>query len=317
MRKIPIFIGGCDRSGTTLLGSMMGSHDKCVCVPESQFIIDIINGSKFDANSIDSLHILKLISNHPRFKLWGIILDPAPFAKRNRTTTYSRLIEWLVTKYGEANRKAQFDYWVDHTPSNVKYASALFSLYPNAKLIHIIRDGRSVASSIIPLNWGPKTIDQAAYFWLKNLSYGLAAESAFGPNLILRVKYEDLVLNPEQTLKLICEFINLDYQPHMINGTGFNLPAYTRKQHMLVGSKPDPSRINAWENNLSSREIEIFENITGDMLTYLGYRPKFGGKAMGLNWIERIMMKVKGLLMYPFNILAQIEVYIAGKRNFS
>lgn len=200
MYKTPVFIGGCDRSGTTLLGSMLGSHDYIICVPESQFIIDVLVETKMIANSIDSNCVMNSIKEHPRFKLWGLNLDPDFFAELNEILSCPRLVEFIVRKYGQGNNKLQDKFWVDHTPSNIKYSNTLLSLFPNAKFIHLVRDGRAVASSIIPLNWGPNTIDQAAYFWLRNLAFRFADKATLDLELILRVKYKDLVENPEDTL---------------------------------------------------------------------------------------------------------------------
>ena len=73
--------------------------------------------------------------------------------------------------------------------------------FPKAKYIHLLRDGRAVANSVLSLDWGPNTIPVAARSWVKNVSYGLAAESFFNNEKILRVKYENLTLKPIETLK--------------------------------------------------------------------------------------------------------------------
>lgn len=100
----------------------------------------------------------------------------------------------------------------------------------------------------------------------------------------------------------------------MMYGEGFNLPEYTGNQHNLIGAKPDPARANAWKNNLSFRDVEIFENITGDLLISLGYQQIFNGQANGLKWKERFSLKIKYLLMYPLNLLDQLKVFLTGRR---
>lgn len=304
MNMNPIFIGGCDRSGTTFLGSLLGTHQQSLCVPESQFIIEVLNGSNFKIDDIEPRAVLEMIRKHPRFKIWAIDVDD--LAVDQSINSYSSLIEHIVKHYGEKNAQPTPHFWVDHTPSNIKYVATLLEIFPNAKMIHLVRDGRAVASSLLPLIWGPRSVDKAAYFWLTNLAYGLAAEALYGSNRIMRVKYEELVNETESTLQAICSFIGMEYQPNMVQGDGFKVPSFTRKQHALVGKKPNQTRVNAWQKKLTPRQIEIFESTTANMLNYLGYTPRFGMSAKGMTPMERIISTLKQFLMFAGNIRNEI-----------
>ena len=73
---IPVLIGGCDRSGTTMLGSMLGAHPRCICVPETNFIVHLFRQEKFDPNHIDPLEILRQITKNLRYRLlWPTEID--------------------------------------------------------------------------------------------------------------------------------------------------------------------------------------------------------------------------------------------------
>jgi hypothetical protein len=293
MAMIPVFIGGCDRSGTTLLGSMLGTHSECLCTPESQFIVDVLSRCDLDANHIDPQRVLDIIVKHPRFKIWALNVKPSHSSYRQANATYPELVEWIVKEYGVVNGKGCPRIWIDHTPSNIKYAATLVSLFPQARLIHIVRDGRAVASSLLSVSWGPAAIDRATYYWLRNLAYGLAAESSCDPANVMRIKYEDLVIASEDTLRKVSFFLGIDYQPQMIKGDGFQVPSLTRRDHVLVGQAPDRRRVDAWQNELTLRQIEIFESITGDMLRYLGYDMRFGPSAKSMTVIERCASSLK------------------------
>ena len=65
------------------------------------------------------------------------------------------MAEVLKAYAGSLNHHLDFKYWVDHTPVNLKFFMHLVKHYERAKFIHIVRDGRAVASSVIPLEWGP------------------------------------------------------------------------------------------------------------------------------------------------------------------
>jgi hypothetical protein len=305
---LPVFIGGCDRSGTTLLGAMLGTHSECLCTPESQFIVEVLSRSRLDINHINTQTVLDAIMRHPRFKTWRLKTDSSSTWHRQSTISYPELIEWIVKKYGEANGKNSPHIWVDHTPSNVKYAATLLSLFPEAKMIHIVRDGRAVASSLLSAAWGPAAVDRAAYFWLRNLAYGFAIESFYGSTRVMRVKYEDLVDVPEATLQHVSSFLGIDYQPQMITGDGFKVPSFTRKDHMLVGQAPDRRRVNAWQTELTLRQIEIFESTTGDMLRYLGYSTRFGASARPMTIIERCLSSLRALRMFIGNLWQSVRL---------
>lgn len=299
----PVFVGGSSRSGTTLLGAMLGAHSECLTVPESQFIIELLDGSDWDKDRINVTQVLNAIKNHWRFKLWDLNIEiPLDFEERVGTS-YSQLIEWIVRTYGEKLGKAAPRIWVDHTPWNLKYACRLFELFPEARMIHILRDGRAVASSIMKLDWGPNEIYGAAHKWVEEVAYGLAAEAFWGGKRVTQVRYEDLVQEPEVILKRLCAFLTIDYQPQMTKASGFRVPKYTSEQHALVGRKPDSQRATAWEKELTSRQIEIFENTTGDLLYHLGYTLKFGREAKAITRMEKRLLDVRELYKRGINVL--------------
>jgi hypothetical protein len=102
------------------------------------------------------------------------------------------------------------------------------------------------------------------------------------------VRYEDLVTEPEGTLQKVCAFVGIDYDAEMLNGMGFQQPAYASQGHALVGSRPDASRIGAWQSELSARQIEIVESIAGALLRNLGYELLNGGYARRMTDRERL-----------------------------
>lgn len=285
-----IFIGGHPRSGTTLLGAMIGAHSDCICTPESQFKTRILRDASVKTKGVINLQAaFSLMNKDWRFRIWDLRINSVPY---DEIISYKDLIKFIVKTYGLKAGRPNPRIWVDHTPSNVKNATVLLELFPDARFIHIVRDGRAVASSVMPLDWGPNTIDKAAYSWVKRLSQNLAVESILGPERIMRIKFEDLVQHPEDTMKEICSFLGIDYQPQMVEGAGFKVPRYTMNQHSLVGKRPDPREVNAWETNLTARQVEIFESIAGDMLLSLGYALKYGGYARKMTGVEKMISKI-------------------------
>jgi len=279
-----IFIIGCDRSGTTFLGSLIGAHSQCIVTPESQFKVDCY--SKEEQTSFDPKKAFQKIKETKRFKIWDTDISFTE-AEYTNIKNYPDLILKIVEKYNiEKQQKTTAKIWVDHTPINVEYVDLLKKLYPNAKFLHIIRDGRGVAASFKNVTWGPKSMQDIANFWLAKLAYGFAYERKY-PQNILSVRYEDILENTENTIKKITDFIGIEYESSMLEANGLIVPSYTKHQHELVGQKADKSRINAWEKVLSKREIELFEYRTRNMLHLLDYHTLFV-KPRGEKQHERI-----------------------------
>lgn len=294
-----------------MLGALLGSHSHCLCIPEALFWVETLHDWEGDLQNVDPLKAIRKIDRHPRFKIWGIDLDTSLWEHSSTPTSYADLVEWIVQQYGKEHQKPAPNIWVDQTPSNMKYAATLLSIFPRAKMIHLVRDGRAVVSSIMALKWYG-SVDRATYYWLEKLSHGLAAETLYGSERILRVRYEDLVSSPEETLRSLCNFIEIEFQPRMVNGDGFDLPAFAQRTHALVGKSPVKDRINAWENELTAREVEIFENIAGDMLTFLGYTPKYGARARGIKDSERVASFFKYIRSIGYFYYNRFRVYWYG-----
>lgn len=273
-----IFIGGCDRSGTTLLGSLLGAAPSAICTPESQFKIEILSDGKSKAVLSNPKIAYDSIRKHWRFRIWAMEHRSLRSIHFENHQTYPELLEKIVLKYAENIRGPEIhavDTWVDHTPSNIRDLDKLFALFPNAVALHVVRDGRAVAASVMPLDWGPNSIYFAAKWWAQQLASGLAAENFFGAQKVLRVRYEDLVTQAKPVLKKICHFANVRFSEKMTTGGGFRVPPYTKAQHkLLLRDEVDQKRVDGWKRSLTEKQINLFEFIVGDLLSYLGYQPQ-------------------------------------------
>jgi Sulfotransferase family len=291
-----VFVGGCERSGTTMLGAMLGAHSQCISTPETQFIEHQFQRDGFDPNDLNPRETLASILSDRRYRLlWQQPIEPASIDPSELGSTYPQLLSWLIRHYGRSRGKASADVWVDHTPTNFRRSLTLLALFPAARFLHLIRDGRAVAASLLPLDWGPNNALHAAEFWMARCAVGLAAESTLGRERVLRVRYEDLITAPESTLRRIAEFVGLEYQSAMTSGAGGEPGRYHEHQHRLVGHPPDRSRVAGWRQSLTARQIEIFEAEAGEFLTTLGYEPVYGIRARPASQVEVFRMRLLDL----------------------
>ena len=256
-----IFVGGCESSGTTLLGSLLGSSDAGFTTPESDFLIKIIQQSNDKKKTYKSI-----LENSFRFKLWKTSISYLNDEFKEET--------WdnLLTNYTKKNNQLNRDYVVDHTPSNIWYAKDLHDFFPGSKFINIVRDPRAVANSILPLDWGPNTCDEFSLWWLSRIGLSSSGASEIPQNDLIEVKYEDLITDPTTTLMNICNFCDIDYSDDMLLNDGFKTYSYTKKQHQLIGKPISSNNNEKWILNLSNTQIETIEFYCNTVMRKYGYK---------------------------------------------
>ena len=289
----PVFIGGCVRSGTTMLGAILGAHPRHVCPPEMPFKFDMLRAAAADgALSAGEAH--RVAEGHWKASALGWHLDAQrwDFA----ASTVAEAAEGIVRGYGELHGRPDPVVWIDHTPVNVRFAAALAKAFPEASFVHVVRDGRAVMASMMRVEWGPDGPLAAARMWTERVAQGMAAETALHGRCA-RVRYEDVVAEPEPTLRRLCRDIGIEYHPAMLTGSGFSATPYIASQHALVGRPPDASRLDAWTEQLADREVEIFEAAVGDLLPLLGYEPRFGLNARAATRKERQLAELRQVVL--------------------
>jgi hypothetical protein len=289
----PIFVGGSPRSGTTLLGSMLGAHDRVVCLPESPVIGRLANVDRCrraDRTTAQDVH--RAIQADFQFAFWKLSPEDVNACAQMAATSYRELIDAYAACFARRNGRSAATHWIDHSPTNLMYSARLHAQFPEAKFIHLVRDGRAVCASWMPLNWGPNTIIPAAHTWAMHVGYGLAAEAALPAAVVRRVTYEELVTEPKKVLRRLCQWIDLPYQANLVTGSGLEVPVYTRNQHTLIGRPVDSKRIADWRTKLSARDIELFEYATGDLLVHLGYELEGPGHCAEPSNFEKLWMEL-------------------------
>ena len=278
-----------------MLGAMLGCHSQCLCIPESQFIDDLLAHADLE-EPIDPRTALARVAAHERFRLlWDLSLDPGRIPPGEVGTTYPEVLAWLVRAYGRKVGKPNVEVWVDHTPTNFRRSRTLLRMFPAARFIHLVRDGRAVAASLLPLDWGPNNPLHAAEFWLARCAPGLAAELDLGATRVLRVRYEDVLQDAEACLRRIAGFAGLQFEAPMVAENAYRPTRYHERQHDLVGRAPDVSRAAGWQQVLSRRDVEIFEAEAGEFLETLGYQPKYGVRAVPATRVEVFRLRVQDL----------------------
>ncbi|MDQ3175479.1 MAG: sulfotransferase [Acidobacteriota bacterium] len=279
------FVVGVGRSGTTLLRLMLDAHPDLAIPPETHFIPAAALAHKRTLTPRRAF--LKTLTSHPMWQDHGIEVDLLD--KRISTIKPFDLSEALrafYQLYAERHAKTR---WGDKTPFYVRRMKLIQNLLPEARFVHIIRDGRDVALSNRGLWFGPNSIEEAAELWVSWIEE--ARDQSRHLSHYLEIRYEDLLMDTETSLQRISEFIALPWNSAMLDyhktaeqrmqemhrdlrwqGGAQTIHAESRKAiHSLTSKPPQHDRIRRWQNEMTDTERECYERIAGRMLRELNY----------------------------------------------
>ena len=277
-----LFIVGCTRSGTTLLQRMLNNHPQLAVVNDSHFAIQVIRRVKGTIDPLLTPELVEKVRTYPRFPRLGLS-DEAVYQAASKSGTYSKFVGALYSEHGRLNGKQLAG---EKSPGFVRHLPRLHALFPWVKTIHIIRDGRDVALSMLGWTrqgkgpaasfdlWQEEPIAVCAMWWLKKVKAGLQDGRSMDPIKYREVRYEDLVANPEAALRKLADFLNLPYTREMLDfhvGKTRNEPELSTKQRWL----PVTPGLRDWRTRMNERELELFEALAGDLLSSLGYQRAF------------------------------------------
>jgi hypothetical protein len=273
----PIFVVGCPRSGTTLLRLMLDAHPTLAIPPESHFIPLVARvRSRYDQPSgFDAEHMAADVTRGLRFREWDLPADAVRAAIRERRpTTLASAIECIFVAYADAHGKTR---WGDKTPGYSIEMPLISELFPEAAFVHLIRDGRNVALSLMEVPFQPGSFAEAAQLWRSRVSTGRKDGAALGDHY-LELRYESLVEDPESALKQICALASLEYTPAMLDyhrkDPAASVPDRNWGHHRNL-ARPPTTGLRDWRERMSDADQQLFEAVAGDELSELGYERRF------------------------------------------
>jgi len=153
--------------------------------------------------------------------------------------------------------------------------------FPEARFVHLIRDGRDVALSLAEsFDRAPQTSAQAALYWSERVRAGREQGGALPSGRYLELRYEELVAEPEATVRRLCDFLEIPYEAAMLERAGVD---------RVLAGYPDPgvhphlagpiSSRRDWRREMGAAERRQFELLAGPLLAELGYEITSAGPA--------------------------------------
>lgn len=264
---------------------MLDSHPDLSIPPETNFISRVARKCEEADHPSDAF--VQTLTSLPRWR--DFHLDPGDLERRVKIIRPFDLGEALRAFYGLYASKASKPRWGDKTPPYVGCMHLIQSFLPEARFIHVIRDGRDIAVSVAGLWFGPSSTDEVAKWWAKQIRKARRQVELLG--FYTEIRYEDLVREPEATLKQLCDFIDLPWNPVMLEyhrraderlseldtavmmWDGMKTIGVDMRHsiHARLKEPPLTNRIGRWRTEMPSPDLTAFEHIAGKTLETFGY----------------------------------------------
>jgi hypothetical protein len=274
----PLFVGGCRRSGTTLLRSMLDNHPGLAMPAETDFVIPLF---QYRARYGD----LRDPANRRAIAEWifnadgrggrriraGIGREEAIARVVASPPTLGSIFATCFGMYAEAHDKPR---WGDKRPNYAPHIRTVFDLFPDAQFVNVVRDPRGAVASQIAMGWFDAEVALPASTVAWELAIDRVDTFARGlrPDQLLDVRYEDLVRDPAAELTRICDFAGLaagDAVEHMI--TAERRGNLRQDWHALVAEPVTTAPVDNWRKRLAAPEVAFVEHATARHLDRLGY----------------------------------------------
>jgi hypothetical protein len=240
MIAAPFFLVGAERSGTSLLRAMLAGHPLLAWSEEFEYAVDFMPpaGGLPDLNEYH-----RFLESDQVFQFTGHRIDPK--------LSYPELVNsFLVERRGTkplvgATVHRHFD--------------RLLRVWPDARFIHIVRDGRDVARSVIECGWASHPW-VACDYWIEAETLWERLVKTLPAERHLSLTFESLILGSVQELTRICEFCGVPYDAGLFD--------YPQSSNYTL---PDPRMVGSWQKKMDRRQVQLVEARIGPMLEERGY----------------------------------------------
>lgn len=244
-----VFLVGARRSGTNWLQRIVCSHPDAVAVPSETHLFShglAPLAARFQHGAVSSPKTARVYL--PRDEAHDMLRDVA-----------DRVFGGLAASLAPSAQLI-----VERTPWHVYHLDLIGAVYPDAAVVHIIRDGRDVARSLLSQEWGPTRMADAAEEWRS----AVAAARAHGPTLLRfrEVRYEELLADPGGHLAELYRWLGLDDGDDIVRNAlveaGVRFNTDPRRPDVAAGK---------WRSELSAIDQRTFDRIAGPTLIDAGY----------------------------------------------
>jgi hypothetical protein len=290
----PVFVIGVGRSGTTLVQSMLNAHPEICFPPETAFFRRYIANGRSDRlfRKRGKVHLLSILSSDEGLKRLRVDFERAFENLESATDAFSAANFYLLLlkDYAKGRSTPRI---CDKDPRLIEYLPALYHYFPDAYVVHVIRDPRDTIVSRSRAAWCSQ---RSFYHHLFAYNAQLRIGKSYGVNLFKKrysvVLYEQLIKFPEETLRDLCKNLDLRFDPAMLNFSGMAKEIVANdempwKQEVLG---PLLSRnFGKWKGLLSEFQIALVDSTLRDLMTKFNY-PLANKRILGSDLIAKALV---------------------------
>lgn len=267
---------GTQRSGSNLLRVMLEQHH-AIAAPHPPHLLHVFMPLLPYYKPLNSYNYKLLVSDMVDYVNanpvpWdGVHFDKEEIVLQSRTP---HIFEVFRLIYEAVAKSKSATYWCCKSMQNLFYSQAMEAFGLNLKYIFLYRDGRDVALSFKKAIVGDKHVYYLAKQWKEEQDICLELYKQYGSAKVFLLNYEALVAEPENSVKLLCKFLNIEYTDSMMQFYESNSSKSAAAAGDMWKNLEKPvmqHNTNKFLKELSAEEIEIYELVAGDTLQSLGY----------------------------------------------
>jgi hypothetical protein len=291
-RSSPFFVTGFQRSGTTLLRMMLDSHPKVAIPLDTTGLWARTEGRLGEFGSLEEegnrRRLVESLLVEERIRLWRVPLSVDDVVSAISRPGYPGVIEGFHLAYARSKGKTR---WGDKDPGNMLRLASVLEWFPDARIVHIVRDGRDACQSLLKQSFGGDDLLRCAEQWREQVGWVRQIGRILGAQRYHELRYEDLVEHPESVLRTLASFLDLDWSPSMLEyhrRVDESVPEEKRHIWPLLDRPPQVSARYRWKAEMSDGQRICFEKRAGRVLAECGYETIPGG-ASGAYLTEAVL----------------------------
>lgn len=279
LNERPVFVMGSERSGTTLIMTILGCHPR-IAVPEVTWYYPRFRPYLFTYGDLsEEANFRTLVSEMAyglRKQFFGMNVNPATFGNEIAMCagaieqSFAGVFAAMLGRYAEDTGKPR---WGEKTPYNLFYIEQILEDFPNAQIVFITRDGRDASAEFLDSSFGPTNIYCAAELWNIGQKAVRPWRERLSDDQWYDIKYEDFVREPVDEIKRLCSFLREDYTDTLLefHKTPTAQGRGRTKDNAALAYPISDKYIGRYNEELSIRDQRIMAWVAGDSLRALGY----------------------------------------------
>ena len=322
----PVFIVGAPRSGTTLMAVLLNRHSRIAIPPETQFFTEfLIEHPPQSVRGHDGTELVELALHHRRIsdlklEKEDVLTELSGDNQPNLTCLFAAILRAYTAKQNKVRPG-------EKTPKHLEHVPELYQNFPKAKIICVLRDGRDVVRSLLKTDWAEPGNRRRFGLFCMEWSYlarlVLELKKTIPEDRFMVVKYEDLLIEPEENLRNICDFLEENFEEQMLQTSSSSgvVPEWESQWKRKAEKMLDASRAYAWKKQAAAQEIWKMNVMMSPELHMVGYEDT--GLA-SCPWTHRLILRLgkipylqgmQPISLFGLKVIRKIRAVFGGNDN--